>query len=56
LFESDHRLSNLDNEDYSKLNSRSSNVMFWFLLSEKADKNYILGHGLVQGPMPILYN
>jgi len=27
LFESDHSLSDLDNDDYGKLNSSSNNVM-----------------------------
>jgi len=43
LFESDYRLSDLDNDDYSKQNSRSNSIMLWFLLLGKADKNYILG-------------
>jgi len=36
LFESDYRLSDLDNDDNSKQNSRSNNIMLLFLLSEKA--------------------
>jgi len=43
LFESDHNLSDLDNDDYGKLNSSSNNLMLRFVLSENADKNYILG-------------
>jgi len=38
LFESDHRLSDLDNDDYSKLNSHFNNAMLWFFVGKSRQK------------------